>query len=297
MKCKAALHRLQLTVMLFFCLSLSAVPAPENRRSCAPFVSGDAFRAYADHAYDELTASFNPAEVTTGQTIFIKTDRLEEFFRDVHPYIQYPYIIISHNSDWAAPGSFAPFLEDPRIIAWFAQNYDGTHNPKMHPIPIGIANYMWPHGHVQTIEKVQSKHLSKKYLCYLNIDVNTFQQERWPLYKQLSQASFCHRTRKYDFEKYLSHTALSKFMVSPRGNGLDTHRLWEALYMGSIPIVKTSSLDSLYAELPVLIISDWTQVTESFLENAYEEFKRKNFSKDKISMDYWTRLIDSYKTQ
>lgn len=290
MKCKAALQGL-----LFVAFSLFGVSAPENRRSCAPFVSGDAFRAYADHAYDELATSLNPAEISAGQTIFIKTDRLEEFFRDVHPHIQYPYILISHNSDWAAPGSFAPFLEDPKIIAWFAQNYDGIAHPKMHPIPIGIANYMWPHGNASVIEKIKSKHLSKKYLCYLNFDINTFQQERWPLYKRLSQTSFCHRTRKYDFEKYLTHTALSKFMVSPRGNGFDTHRLWEALYMGSIPIVKTSSLDSLYSGLPVLIVSNWEQVTESFLENMDAEFKRKNFSLEKLSMNYWTHLIDSYK--
>ncbi|MDE3045939.1 MAG: hypothetical protein KGJ02_04775 [Verrucomicrobiota bacterium] len=290
MKCKAALH-----LFFLFTPTLFAVPGPDLRRSCAPFVSGDGFRAYADHAHDELT-TLEPADVQPNHTIFVKTDKLEDFFCNIHPHIQHPYILISHNSDNQAPGAFASFLNDPRILAWFAQNYDGTPHPKMHPIPIGIANYMWTHGNPEVLKRVQTKHLEKRYLCYLNIDISTYPQERFPLFKYLSQTSFCHRTRKLDFEKFLQHIAMSKFMVSPRGNGLDTHRLWESLYMGTIPIVKSSSLDSLYSDLPVFIVSDWISVTESTLDFIYHDFAGKIFSLEKLSMDYWTRLIDSYKT-
>jgi hypothetical protein len=31
------------------------------------------------------------------------------------------------------------------------------------------------------------------------------------------------------------------FIVTPRGNGVDTHRLWETLYRGSIPLVRNSA--------------------------------------------------------
>ena len=44
-----------------------------------------------------------------------------------------------------------------------------------------------------------------------------------------------------------------KFILSPPGAGFDCHRTWEALYLGAIPIVKTSSLDPLYKDLPVVI--------------------------------------------
>ena len=44
--------------------------------------------------------------------------------------------------------------------------------------------------------------------------------------------------------------AKAKFALSPGGTGPDTYRTWEALLVGTIPIVKTSQLDNLYSDLP-----------------------------------------------
>ena len=48
---------------------------------------------------------------------------------------------------------------------------------------------------------------------------------------------------------YYKKVAAHKFVVAPRGNGIDTHRLWEALYLGCVPVVGKSALDGLYAEV------------------------------------------------
>ena len=53
---------------------------------------------------------------------------------------------------------------------------------------------------------------------------------------------------------------------APRGGGLDCHRTWEMLYFGMIPIVKTSSLDSLFSSLPVIILQDWDEICALNLE-------------------------------
>ena len=50
-------------------------------------------------------------------------------------------------------------------------------------------------------------------------------------------------------------------MAAPRGNGLDTHRLWEALYLGCVPIVQSGPLDALYKRVGALVVRSWTQVT------------------------------------
>ncbi len=55
------------------------------------------------------------------------------------------------------------------------------------------------------------------------------------------------------------------FVISPHGNGVDCHRTWEALALGCVPIVRTSPLDALYEGLPVLIVSNWCEVTADFL--------------------------------
>ncbi len=51
-------------------------------------------------------------------------------------------------------------------------------------------------------------------------------------------------------------------MSSPVGNGRDCHRTWELLFFGVVPIVRTSTLDALYDNLPVIIVSEWSAVSE-----------------------------------
>jgi len=67
-------------------------------------------------------------------------------------------------------------------------------------------------------------------------------------------------------------------VVAPRGNGWDTHRLWEALYLGCVPIVESGPLDALYNQLgggAVLIVKDWAKVTEASLQAHYSTLKSR----------------------
>ena len=81
------------------------------------------------------------------------------------------------------------------------------------------------------------------------------------------------------------------FVVSPHGNGLDCHRTWEALCLGNVPIVKTSKLDQLYEELPVLIVSSWKDITENLLKETIIKFKDQKFNYDKLTLKYWINKI------
>ena len=86
------------------------------------------------------------------------------------------------------------------------------------------------------------------------------------------------------------------FVASPHGNGLDCHRTWEALCLNCIVIVKTSPLDDLYKDLPVLIVPEWSSITESLLLETIETFKNIEFSYEKLTLSYWMNLIrTSYK--
>ncbi|CAF3337537.1 unnamed protein product [Rotaria socialis] len=88
------------------------------------------------------------------------------------------------------------------------------------------------------------------------------------------------------------------FWLSPRGNGIDCHRTWEALYLDAIPIVWNSSLNSLYEHLPVVIIHNHTEITENFLQEKLHEISMKKNNQlsqiyrfEKLRMAYWRRLI------
>ena len=90
----------------------------------------------------------------------------------------------------------------------------------------------------------------------------------------------------------------SSFAFAPFGRGLDTHRVWEVLQQGAIPIVLTSSLDRLYSQFPILILKSWSQAfSESFLRMKKDDIISRfgsPFHSDvtmKLSLDYWVRVI------
>ena len=96
------------------------------------------------------------------------------------------------------------------------------------------------------------------------------------------------------FSAFLDDLRRSKFVASPRGAGEDCHRTWEALLLGAIPIVKSSSLDCLFEGLNVLIIKDWDQIPETEeLERIYEEMQQRKTNREKLYFPYWENFIHS----
>ena len=74
---------------------------------------------------------------------------------------------------------------------------------------------------------------------------------------------------------------------------MDTHRTWEALMVGTIPIVVSSPLNSLFDDMPVLVVDSFEALTEEVLSQVYEMFHepQREYSFEKLFMDYWDRVI------
>lgn len=279
----------------FFCLA-------GPRGSSFPYITGDTFRAYANFILDEEN-SFDPAKVFDKAIIFVKGDSnidtklLDKFFIQYHPNINARYLLITHNSHVPVSDEFKEYLEDPKLIAWFGKNITIDH-PKAICIPIGFANKQWPHGNLsvydQYIKKAQNGDFKKNKLLYMNFDSKTFISERRHVWNLLNDKSFCSIGQRKAFGPFLEDLSTSMFVVSPRGSGYDCHRTWEALLLGSYPIIKKSPIDKVYDDLPVVIIDDWAQVTEAFLHKKYEEFSEKSFKLEKLFFPYWLDLMKSY---
>lgn len=94
------------------------------------------------------------------------------------------------------------------------------------------------------------------------------------------------------FAEYMAELTLHKFAISPPGRGLDTHRTWEALMVGTVPIVMRSSMDPLFARLPVLIVDDYSIVTPDWLSAKYAELvARTDYDFSILYGDYWRHKI------
>lgn len=92
---------------------------------------------------------------------------------------------------------------------------------------------------------------------------------------------------------YLKDLRLSNLVLCPEGNGIDTHRLWETLYMGGVPIViRSPYMSSLIQDLPVIQLSKWSDLLdEESIAKEWEEISNQNWNLEKLNLSYWVNLI------
>lgn len=263
-----------------------------RRVSCYPYLSGDTFRAFCDHIFDETKTYIDVDAIQPGDTIFLVADMVPYFFQEVYKHIKHPFVIVTHNRDDSMPGDFVSYLDDEKIIAWFAVNTDTSHQ-KLFAIPIGLANSYWPHGKSDVVKKQSMISVAKNILLYAS-HITLTHETRKKVYACFKNKPFCHFAQKKPHDQYLLDLKKSKFVLSPRGNGLDCHRTWEALYMGAIPVVPATTINSVYEGLPVVIVDDWATVTAPFLEQKWAEHNPKLVNLERIFADYWFDLISQH---
>jgi hypothetical protein len=100
-------------------------------------------------------------------------------------------------------------------------------------------------------------------------------------------------SRSASQEKYWNNISESMFVISPPGNGVDCHRIWECLYLRAVPIVKYHEAFSQFTHLPILFIDDWRQVTVEFLRSKISEYATVDFdSIPELTLAFWENKIN-----
>jgi len=243
---------------------------------------------------------------------YIKSDKLNEFIIPNEKFI-----LVTGNEDTTIPDDFKEksneILKSPNLIHWHAQNLTKHDNPKLSAIPIGLdyhtiaehkSGYEWwgeketPVKQEQLIAKLNNKPFYERelkiYCNFLNSIRGKYgEKDRREALELIPDTLLIKEEKQIPRNKTWEHISNIAFVASPHGNGLDCHRTWEALVLGSIPIVKRSSLDSLYDNLPVLIVNDWIDITEQLLKNTIQLFKRKHFNYEKLTLQYWMKKIQN----
>ena len=93
--------------------------------------------------------------------------------------------------------------------------------------------------------------------------------------------------------RYLKELRENNLVVCPVGNGPDTHRVWETLYMGGTPVVLSSKFTNhLFSNLPVIILNNWTQLSDSSqMEERWHDLNKKMYDYKELDKNYWINLF------
>jgi hypothetical protein len=133
------------------------------------------------------------------------------------------------------------------ILCWYTTNLDVRH-PRIRWLPFGLNND-GPGAHMlpQFVGK------PKRGLLYVNFQLTSF--ERVHLYRHFSKQPWVtfRDQANLPVEQYLAEMAEHEFVLSPFGCGIDCYRNWEAIYLGTVPVVPKSTFSDYLADagLPV----------------------------------------------
>lgn len=289
--------------------------------SSAPFLSVDFL--IDEVAECKILKQGDPV-VALSKTIFIKTQLLAKYIPDLLQLHHDFTLLVGCNDDMCVPYGSYPcnnkdivdlydsLLACKHLLKLYSKNICISH-PKLVAFPIG-PKMQWvsdeffgePKDLVLAVYTQYFLEPSKKFndpilkqnLLYVNITPGTTDFTFFADHKNIRRAALdClqrngfQMARQVDNERYIRALQTHKFCISPPGRGIDAHRTWEALMVGTIPICLSSSLDPIYAKLPVLIVKDYSEITEKFLLEQYSILKNKKYDFSVLYTDYWKKEI------
>lgn len=210
--------------------------------------------------------------------IFVKTDDIKKFYSKFNNNLE-DKIIITHNSDCGIDISFKENIN--KVKKQYSQNCLYT-NDKLEPLPIGIENRMWfNHNILHNIRKRTDIKKTKNIYFLFSLHTHPSRNTCYNILKDKLMWN-----NKLSKEEYFIELKKHKYAICPRGNGLDTHRLWECFYLDVIPIMlKEDSVN--IDNLPIIYLDKWTDLDISKLDNL-NKFTDINFSK--ITMSYYNKI-------
>lgn len=266
------------------------------RRNSWPFLSGDAFADLAD--VNVGTPRFrgrppSPSEIRRASVVFCDSRLLEEMLSD-HGSQMSAKVLIAGNSDQEFHSIPENLPSGLRLV--LLQNSFISDGLKFRTLPIGIENLRWGMNGHPRLMKMPPEGLTRNHEILIGplspthpirrtvIEQFTAIAGPWNFINQrLEPKNFAEVMRQYEY------------VAAVRGNGVDTHRFWEALYRGSTPVVQRDAWSEslLNLGLPFEFIEEWTPEA---LRQIIEHGPSKRFNSKDINslwMPYWKNLIDS----
>ena len=242
------------------------------------FVNGVNLQQAADIVIDVIRKD-NVKDLVRNSIIWCKTDFLPELFNSLKTDTN-EHVLITHCSDHNIHEEL--FNSKPKCIKkWYAQNANYKHEDLI-PLPIGIENHEGPNkGGSIDIQyllentdnfKITNKIINKLY-CNFNPQTNS---NRINVANILIQKGISSFDIKRTFSDYCDTMKQFLFIASPKGNGIDCHRTWEALYMGCIPIVEKHFMYDSYTNLPIIQIDSWEHLSIDTLTPYIQKYKTGN---------------------
>jgi len=217
-------------------------------------ISGKSFSERCKWVVDPRYPSripFRYAEAQHGDWVFVNGDYLRSFLTSIPFRSTKRFVVVIHNTDRSFGQPELDALR-PYILHVYAINTTIQH-PRVTPIPLGFVDRQLPF-----LETFQPSSEDRPYEVYVNFTAGTNAPKRNACLHAIQHDPRVVVRTGLSVPEYYADLCKSKFVLCPEGTGIDTHRVYEALFCGATPVVLRNALAPLYETLPVCIVDAWT---------------------------------------
>jgi hypothetical protein len=258
-------------------------------------VSGDAFRTICTHVFWCNARPGVDACFRHGDVVFCKIDEVWRLFKALRR-TRKRVVLVTGEGDKPVDRDLWRHCP-PHVAAWFGTNMEVEGNSRVCGLPLGLGNadgrktLSW-----DEIRAVPESAPERNRLLYANFSAHSNPAVREPLRRWLNEPAQNWITRSdHDPDggkaSYLQALRSHRFVLCPPGNGVDTHRFWEALYCGAVPVIRRSVAMNYFTGLPVVLLDDLREVTPRALHD--HPSSRMAFDDTILRLDYWRDKIMS----
>ena len=278
----------------------------QNRYASFPFLSPDTFRSLCDVVVEGGQVKYRQRIANRNIVFFelIDIEGNEKTFNQSAHLLQLetvlkscaipPVVIMSHGDLLPRPELLEQVAELAQVV--FSVNLP-FETPKIIGIPLGLENfYLNRNGRLgDFLNQLEDPPIDVRSIeVFAAFEAENNRRTREPLIELLKSSRFGWDSRRLNPKEYRQSVEKSMFVLAPSGRGLDTHRTWEAVYLGAVPVVLRGSLAStVVEEQPILEVdrySDFLQLSSSEMEDLFLTLRSK--AGERAYMPYWvTRVL------
>jgi len=230
-----------------------------------------------------------------GDSVFCKIEQVPKLFERLR-MSRRRVILVSGESDLPCDERLQRFLP-PQVAFWFSTNVTSPH-PRVAAIPLGIGRPGDPvTASEEDLRAAFRPPAERAGGLYVNFRPETNPAVRGPAFdhfRGLSRSgwvTFREPGACADRQAFLGEMTAHRFVLCPPGNGVDTHRFWETLVTGGIPVALRSPATEPFARLPIVLVDDFQQVTKPLLDAEWDRIAPHWVVPPETGVAFWKNRV------
>lgn len=238
---------------------------------------------------DVVIYSIKNFTLKENQIIFCKTDFILDLFVKLKKVKLKNIKLITHQAATPMIDKHLYKLKPKCISEWFSINVSYVHE-NLIPIPLGLGNEFSKVGiHPDDIKEVNfnnEKNRIEKIYCNFDVNTNLIRKD-FLKFAKTNKNIFETSNKRIEKLKFLEKLLNYKFVLCPPGVGVDTHRFWEALYLGCIPVTKKNYIYERFFSGFYISFKNIEELTNI----RCEDIGQKEELIKKLNLSFWEKII------